>query len=297
MILALLSKYRPPKSDERFSVASLLLVPHKDLAYQYLHWLERIVTAVDPAFPISRIAQVHVRGSSTPLSSQISSLRQAPPNIVIGTPQAILDIVKEDKTVLDLSSLSTVAVDEIDYLIDIVPRQATKAIKKKAKLKIQRHPSPTKQLLDFIYAPRIMAAQEESDDTRTIPRLPQLVLCSATLRSTLRQQVFGSGWIRRGEGLAKVSGEVSERDQALLEDAVTDDEASVLGGRNIIHSALVVSAGGDIKNITGAVEAQTLADLSTTDNGDVLNKERGLMATNTCNVNLPELPEQLTASE
>ncbi|KAA1468282.1 P-loop containing nucleoside triphosphate hydrolase protein [Dentipellis sp. KUC8613] len=287
LVLALLSKYRPPGPNTRPKISTLLIVPHRDLAYQFLHWIERVVYAVNPSQSVPSLAQVLVRSSSTSSSQQAAQLRENPPHLLIGTPQAILDAIKENPTCIDLKGLSTVAVDEVDYLIDYVPSESTKFTKTKIELRMRKHPTPAKQLLDMIYAERI--AQDNQSllrraGSKVAPpdSLPQLVLCSATFRSGLRQQIFASKWLGRGQGeLVKVKGE------AIQNAPEEEDQDTVIGGRNVQHCALVVSENGDIRNIDGAVEAEGISS-------QVADEEEPAVVTASSDslpVDLPELPE------
>ena len=292
LVLALLSK---PKNRKFASTSTLLIVPHRDLAFQFLHWIERIVTAADLSLSLSSVAQALVRTASTPVSAQLAKMRETPPLILIGTPQTILDAWNEDNESIKLQELSTVVVDEADYLIDYVPAESSSVTKQKVELRMKRHPKPTKVLLDTIYAPRISTSNtsdEKKGRHNIVPgtdSLPQLVLCSATFRSGLRQQLYGSGWIRKGQGsVIKVSGEASEFDKALFDDASAEGEGSVLGGRNVAHCALVINADGDVKNIDGAVDAVAVEQSDS--------EIKHALPADDPTTQLPELPEELMIS-
>jgi superfamily II DNA/RNA helicase len=142
VILALLSKDRKravPSSTGIVSVqsfiTSLVIVPHRDLAYQFHHWIDRLVSASaalgNTPPPLSAIAQVVVRGGDTPISSQKAAILAEPPHILIGTPQALLELFDESFSDVQLQSISSVYVDEVDYLIDAVPRTRHEARLKK----------------------------------------------------------------------------------------------------------------------------------------------------------------------
>lgn len=215
-----------------------------------LHWIERITSAASPApLTLSSIAQVLVRNATTPLHSQISALHDDPPHILIGTPQAILEVFKEDADALQLKTLSAVVVDEADYLLESIPRLDSKIEMAKTRKKLDRHPSPTKQLLDAIFAVRVQAKQsivwdEDGEPPRRSGPLSstQLILSSATLRNHLKLYVRANGWLGSHKDVTG-SGSPTE---------VLDNEIDGLGGSGIQHYALVVSADGDIVNIEGA---------------------------------------------
>jgi hypothetical protein len=224
--------------------------------------------------PISSIAQVMVRDGITHLTSRLSTLRQVPPHILIGTPQALMDVAREDPDALQLSSLSSVVVDEVDYLIETVPKKdPNKSFQQafvKANKKVKKHPGVTRDLLDVIYATRKEANGRTRDEAGVSqPRrcralfnashTPQLILSSATLRSHLNNYVFDeSGWLNK-ENLTKVKGaklisQTSTRVSPLgVGDQLKTNDG--LGGTDLSHSVLVVSKDG-IENITGAVQVE-----------------------------------------
>ncbi|OBZ78793.1 DEAD-box ATP-dependent RNA helicase 47, mitochondrial [Grifola frondosa] len=126
LLLALLSKHL---SADKFAGIrpSLVIVPHRDLAYQFLHWIQHMHVHMGHSTSLSSIAQVVIRNADTPLDVEINTLRDSQPQILIGTPQAFWDIVQEDESALPLRALSTVIVDEVDYLIESVPENIENA--------------------------------------------------------------------------------------------------------------------------------------------------------------------------
>lgn len=268
MLLALLSKpyrYVPSKfgvkSEKSPVTSSLLITPHRDLAFQCLHWIKSIHSHV-PSSNLSSIAQVLVRGAPNFPSDQLSLLQKTPPLILMGTPQAFLEILEKDPHALRLRTLSTVVVDEADYLIEYMPLAADKYDRIKYQRTLKNHPSPTRQILDYIYCPNRFynvdrKGKKYEDPKRSIPeqefgfRRPQLVLSSATLKAQLRRSLMmEAGWLTQVDGdLAKISGKGGERpSQEVL-------ATNALGGRSMVHCALVVYEDGSIKNIGSAVEA------------------------------------------
>ncbi|KAI9512845.1 P-loop containing nucleoside triphosphate hydrolase protein [Russula earlei] len=230
-------------SGKRSHPTSLLLVPHRDLAYQFSHWIERMVMATgDPRFPTP--TQVIVRGQEDP-SSQASRLRENSPSILIGTPQAILDVLQKEERAIDFSCLRTVVVDEVDYIIDFIPADASKERKKKLAAKMRRHPSAGKLLLDQIYAQR-----NQSDGSAAARGYPQLVICSATLQTGLRQQLYQNGWYGKGvNSIVKVRSEMRTGETRTSE-SIEDFQ----GGELVQHCGLVFSEDGTVRDVEGAVE-------------------------------------------
>ncbi|KAF9462129.1 P-loop containing nucleoside triphosphate hydrolase protein [Collybia nuda] len=242
-----------PKTGEQRHITSLVLVPHRDLAYQLYNWIERMTSSADPLPLMPTIAQVLVRDGHTHLTTGLQTLRDTPPHILIGTPQAIHDIFQEDAQALQLTGLSTVVVDEVDYLIETIPKKdPNKSFRKafeKASRKLLAHPGVTRELLDIIYVKR----KEINERRRDEPGLtqhrrtstsrvgdgtaPQLIMSSATLRSHLRNYLFEeSGWLNRDQ-VVKVKG---------MKRAVEPEN---------VHDDSLVSDNG-VVNIEGAVPAE-----------------------------------------
>lgn len=227
------------------SITSLLLVPHRDLAYQMLQWIRLLADAAPTRPPISSIVQVLVRDQKAP--PRLDALREEPPHILIGTPQALQDAWKQDPHSLQLDTLSTVVVDEADYLIETVflhsPGKLDRATLKKLKL-IRKHPGATRELLDIIYAKRKEALMDSGQDKDERLPGPQLIFSSATLRAHFTQHVLEeSGWLV-GDNYVEVFGGTGSS---------ADDVPNASQDINeISHSVLVVSR-NSITNIPGAL--------------------------------------------
>lgn len=243
LILALLSDFRVWRSaheahkvPEDPSISSLIIVPHRDLAYQLSHWIQLFadskLQAQRPSLP--SIVQVLVRSSKTPLEDQLKTLKSVTPQILIGTPQVLLEQYDQ----LKLHKLNTVVVDEVDYLVETVPNLVDKYRMGKLRKKIQKHPGPTRQLLNLVLAPRMTQLSGTPPSQK-----PQLVLSSATMRSHLNRFLYQeSGWLKRGgDNLVKIKGDQQEPD------------APIQAPSNVSHSTLVVTQDGTIRNIEGSV--------------------------------------------
>jgi hypothetical protein len=168
------------------------------------------------------------------LETQLDGLKSVTPHILIGTPQVLL----ENYNHLKLHKLDCVVVDEVDYLIETVPNSPDKYKMEKLKKKIQKHPGPTRELLNLVLAPRMKVPGGE----KPLSHKPQLVLSSATLRSHLNRFLFQeSGWLMRGhQNLLKVRGG-------------GDPTMPMHGSTKVSHSVLVVLQNGEIKNTEGSV--------------------------------------------
>jgi superfamily II DNA/RNA helicase len=212
-----------------------------------MYWIGRIATATNnPSH--STPAQVIVRGQEN-LSSQVSRLRENPPGILIGTPQAILDVLQEDEHAIDLTDLGTVVVDEVDYIIDFISADASRDKKQRLAAKMRRHPSVGKLLLDLIYSPRA-----RPDRSASVNNSPQLVVCSATLQTGLRQLLYRSGWLRNGAySVVKVRSEIRAGEARESEKKVAAADFT-LDAEVVQHCALVFSEDGSVNDVEGAVE-------------------------------------------
>jgi hypothetical protein len=258
MLVALLSKpslrFHDPHTCKPRPVPSttcLYLVPHRDLAYQLYHWVWRLVQAHNVLSPasIAQVAHVLVRDGEIPITDSISLLKRHQPHLVISTPQALMDVLRQDTEALRLSELSVVAVDEADYLIETVPKKKHASSKWKftaLEKKIQRHPGATRQLLDLIYKRR--RALKPSDDLVDEAAVaPQLILCSATLSLHLKSYLLeSSGWLNqpRLETIYGASAPIP---------APSDDvKTSLDQPASVTHSVLVVSD-SSIKNVEFAM--------------------------------------------
>lgn len=220
---------------------------------------------VHPPPSLASLAQVVVRDGFSHLTAGLRNLRETPPHILIGTPQALFDIWREDPKSLQLSHLSSVVVDEVDYLIESLPKKdPSRSFRKaamKASRKLQAHPGVTRELLDTIYAERKAMNERRHDEpgatqyqrrsslvenSGEFPS-PQLIMSSATLRSHLSSYLYEqSGWLDKDKLLRVKGAGVGTKS---LGDQV---ESNAFGSSRILHSVLLVSDTG-IENIAGAV--------------------------------------------
>jgi hypothetical protein len=269
--------------QEQQHITSLVVVPHKDLAYQYLHWIERIVTSAaadSPPPQLSSVVQILVRDRGAHLTTGLDSLHETSPHILIGTPQALIDVWSKDQQALQLSRLSTVVVDEVDYLVETLPRKdANKSFRPavmRATKRLLAHPGVTRELLDTLYGKRKELYERQKDEpglaqyerrtgqagqnsvtSPSVP-LPQLVMCSATLRGHLRTYLFQeSGWLNK-DNLLVYKGAVMTGFNLSSQgghDVAKSKKINVMGGSGVSHSVLIVS-NEEITNIEGAVASR-----------------------------------------
>jgi hypothetical protein len=223
-----------------------------------------------PFTDISSVSHLLIRGGGHSLDDQLARLRADPPHMVIGTPHALLDILARDANALQPQTLSTLVVDEVDYLIDGAPRKTSEFNARKRAKAEARHPNMTAQILDAVFAahapkPRAIEGPDEDDpdapvawsskgqkERRVTRPPPQLVLASATLRTRLKMDLLKrNGWLTRGsEGMMKVTGESVHKKTSQF----AGSDAGGLGGKGIVHCVLVVDEDGHAKNIEGATD-------------------------------------------
>jgi len=241
-----------------------------------MYWIERIATTNGgPRHSVP--AQVVVRGQEEP-SSHVSQVREKSPSILIGTPQAILDMLHEDKNSLNFSRLSTVVVDEVDYIIGFIPADASGDKKKKLAAKIKRHPSAGKLLLDQIFAPRVRGGSVVAGGS------PQLVVCSATLQTGLRQQLYQTGWFRKGVySVLKIRSEIPARETRKCEKDVAAPDG-------VQHCALVFSDDGSVRDVEDAVDQKWSPE-------EDADRQEAQTWTTFQSGDLPEIPTQLAEGE
>lgn len=271
--LALLSQNRKPlyKSTTGarvLPIKHLILVPHRDLAYQFFHWIERIHHHMTQAPPLPSLVQVLVRDSTATLEEQVAPIQKDPPRILIGTPQAVYDVLQADPNALPLDRLSTVVVDEADYLIESVPIMSDKYAMMKIERRINKHPGPTRLLLNHIYDTENIRRKDSyqmfrrqnprGEDQRRddFRQAPQLVMMSATLRNHLKRFLLAdSGWFTKEQGLlVRITGDASSHYPQSVKIAPEEDHAEfAVGGTGLQHHVLVVTKDGDTVNIKGAV--------------------------------------------
>ncbi|KAF8807699.1 P-loop containing nucleoside triphosphate hydrolase protein [Phlegmacium glaucopus] len=272
LVLGLINKprlvsrvWKDGKEVEMRHITTLLLVPHRDLAFQLYRWIEHITKRL-PKTRIASIAYVLVRGTGIPIDKQIKKLEENPPHILICTPKALMDVYERNRGALGLNTLSTIAVDEVDYLVETAarkdPNKSYRLAYEKAKRKVARHPGPTRQLLDAVYSKRKEWNERRYSSERSEwegegvvgkewKKTPQLILSSATLRAHLKNYLFEeSGWLNK-DNLVKIFRD--QYDQGRKKKEVKKSAAGHSGKQgSVLHSVLVVPEEGETRNVIGA---------------------------------------------
>ena len=189
----------------------------------------------------SPLVQLLLRNASEPLTDpeRLAEIRSSKAPLVVGTPQAVLEVIKADASALPLEQFSTVAVDEVDTLVEIPPVNAGTNARIKFEKNLKRHPSPTRQILDAIYR-----GESALSSSAVSTRRPQLVMMSATLNKHHRQWLqVESGWFEsNGQNVVGVYGT-----------SPADARKAVATSKTIVHHAIVISPAGEVANIEGTV--------------------------------------------
>lgn len=269
-------KYMIKPGKEQESVTALVLVPQSNLAIQYYRWLSRIaevsISTEEVGINTDRIVQRLIREGQEHVTVGMKKLYETKPHILISTPQAVLDLYKEDPDLVPLEYLSTVVVDEVDYLIETVPKKSPERAwggsYEKAIKKIRAHPGATRELLDMVFTARkeINARMQEwawdegaeepyRKDTfvgsRDMPG-PQLVASSATLRTHLSNYLYDeSGWLNKSF-VMKVKNTGSKPVKKTKETADERVREGALSGR-VKHCIIEVSK-TEVRNVEGAID-------------------------------------------
>jgi len=265
---------KPGKEQE--SVTALVLVPQSNLAIQYYRWLSRItegsISTEEVGIETDRIVQRLVREGQEHVTAGMKKLSETKPHILISTPQAVLDLYKKDPDLVPFEYLSTVVVDEVDYLIETVPKKnperAWRGSYEKAIKKIRTHPGATRELLDMIFTARkeVNARMQEWawDEgaegpyrkgsffgSRDMPG-PQLVVSSATLRTHLSNYLYDeSGWMNKSF-VMKVKNTDSKPVKKTEETAEERVREGASSGR-VKHCIIEVSK-TEVRNVEGAID-------------------------------------------
>ena len=271
-MLALLSGLRaqkasPVRGKDKEALTGLLIVPHRDLAYQYLHWIHHMTLPEgDTPLSLTKYVQVlvrHVNKSAlqalpTRMQEAIKSaasdrdlLIHNLPQILIATPNTLLELIERHPEVCRLTPPSVVVVDEVDALLQIPSSELSKGRRRAPREQLGKHIPDLVRILDRLYPTsndkhrmhqRLCSVKEETfkqGDVASAHR-PQLIMISATLRSKLQSALFSTfGWIQRGKVVKLVRTRSSSLPTHRLD-------------RSAVHHVLVVSKTGDIKNIAGA---------------------------------------------
>lgn len=201
LVMAALSKSVPASIVDRHGeeskkgtkkyVQSLILVPTRDLALQITDWICTLSSFSNPKEDMAGTVQCLVSGVDPELQKAL--LSKTPPKFIVGTPVRTLELFESNH--FDISRLQLLVLDEVDRLLAVSQKYASVSKKWQA----IAHVPAGQTLLDKIVKYRRQISFENSkiqlSDPAKKTRL-QVVICSATLNSSLRSLVKRSEWTR-----------------------------------------------------------------------------------------------------
>ncbi|KAJ3935450.1 MAG: P-loop containing nucleoside triphosphate hydrolase protein [Lentinula lateritia] len=260
LILALLNKTRmiftddlnADRASDRPAITSLVLVPHRDLAFQMMHWIDLIAQASSDNPPsLASIAQVLVREGRRHITEGLPLIRNEPPHVLIATPASVVEVLREDPNAFRLRELSTVVLDEVDYMIETLPLNNNPSKQHIQKMnKLQMHPGPARALLDEIYEARVKLNARNRQASGDAPHhSPQLILSSATIRRQLKHYFFSEKQLLNKD-VVKIRRSVMRLHG---QDELATDEYAI---HSVISHHVVVASENGIVNIPSAVSAE-----------------------------------------
>ncbi|KAI1309955.1 hypothetical protein EDD11_003970 [Mortierella claussenii] len=204
VLLSLLSKPR-----RRFGIkgqpgiTSVIVVPNQELALQLQSWTESlfpsateqqlkeliqvIVTPSVSNWEMSTIPS-HTKSVEAQAAAQIDSLARTLPHVLVATPTRLWDLI--EKGVLDLSVIETLMLDEVDHLIRLPKRFASRREIENR----NRHPKPAELAVQ-----EIMRSVEARRGQEGVSDKVQVIAASATMNRPMRYWLETNGWIKDAE--------------------------------------------------------------------------------------------------
>ncbi|KAF8598871.1 P-loop containing nucleoside triphosphate hydrolase protein [Ceratobasidium sp. AG-I] len=221
-VLALLSEARQPHAG----ITTLFIVPHRDLAYQIQSWCETLLSSGSSTARSYVHAQVLARPD---VDSQLRSIRQTPPRILITTPGGLTDALKSNGHQLH-NTLRRIVVDEVDAVMNIPMRY-------KKPRKSREHRAEAALAVDQLLL-RMWRERRAK---------PQMILMSATLRTHVRAWLFSqNGWL--AERVVRLDRFKDKQDGGDQEDGKEGRPISIHSGQ-VVHAAVAVEADGTLRNV------------------------------------------------
>ncbi|KAJ3180592.1 hypothetical protein HDU85_003996 [Gaertneriomyces sp. JEL0708] len=191
LVTAIVSKRHPKLKDAggkdiRYT-HTLVMVPTRELAVQITTWIRDLSPQVSPA-DHHKLVQCLINGIDE--EEQFELLRKDIPRIIVGTPARLLSLY--ERKAFDSSRVQLLVLDEVDRLIEPLPRHSP--LKKKFQRKI--HPLAGETLIKALIPARRKATLKETSKTRSkhadrpddearIKRM-QVVASSATMNGHIR---------------------------------------------------------------------------------------------------------------
>ncbi|KAG0215704.1 hypothetical protein BGX33_000934 [Mortierella sp. NVP41] len=222
-------------------ITSVVIVPNQELAFQLEAWTRELFPSMDESV-LQELIQVVVTPPPSPFDpkspskstpggytstgkkarhrprpgsqptvgskadqDQIQRLSQSPPHVLVATPTRLWDLLQ--RGVLDLSGIETLVLDEVDHLIRLPNRYASR----RQILNRDVHPKPAELAVREIlrsaqaasrYPLVDLPSDDDSLDNNDIGRTGsgadriQIVAASATMNRLMRHWLESRGWIQ-----------------------------------------------------------------------------------------------------
>ena len=164
----------PALQEQVPSMTTLILVPTRELAIQIQYQARKLVGQD------KRAKRVLAMYSGIDDKDLVASYMERRPNILIGTPKRILELLKTN--LKDFTSLRRLVLDEVDKLL-LLPKKKGNL---KKRLMRDVHPRPTNLIV-----PKLLSLQERF-------RM-QLIASSATVDEHLKEELVDLGWTQNLE--------------------------------------------------------------------------------------------------
>ena len=252
---------------------ALVLCPTRELADQVGKQLRKLATGIANL-------KLSVLYGGTPLAPQLASLAQHAPQVVVGTPGRVLELVQQDA--LDLRGVRTLVLDEADRMLDMGFDEPIRALVKRTPKDRQTllfsatFPDAIRSLAQAMlrdplevsvdgeaHAPRIEAHFFEAEPARRAPQLAALLLqfrpASTVVFCNMRkdtEEVVGS-LEHYGFTALALHGDMEQRDRDEVLVRFANRSCSVLVASDVAARGLDIDDIGAVVNFELPTDADT----------------------------------------
>jgi len=236
------------------AITSILVVPHNDLALQFVQWIKNMRLTRDP----NLLVQTLLKDSSEDYKDQLIRIGRDSPHILVTTPKALDACWSKGKYQFTLDAVSTIVLEEADSLLRVPSGNTPKDVQRRWR----KHPPIVRELLAevFKHRPKNGPAPEIDNqyslkqggnppDPVPVSKSVQLVLASATLRPAVRKFLFlETKWLSQEPGKT-----------------LTVEGSRAMDQRRdpVRHFGLFVDVSGSIRNLRDEEEEEEEEDHST----------------------------------
>ena len=252
---------------------ALVLCPTRELADQVGKQLRKLATGIANL-------KLSVLYGGTPLAPQLASLAQHAPQVVVGTPGRVLELVQQDA--LDLRGVRTLVLDEADRMLDMGFDEPIRALVKRTPKDRQTllfsatFPDAIRSLAQAMlrdplevsvdgeaHAPRIEAHFFEAEPARRAPQLAALLLqfrpASTVVFCNMRkdtEEVVGS-LEHYGFTALALHGDMEQRDREEVLVRFANRSCNVLVASDVAARGLDIDDIGAVVNYELPTDADT----------------------------------------